>query len=135
MVTKRIQRNIFKALGFLFVGLGLVGAVLPVMPTVPFLLVAAFFFSKSSPRWHHWLLTRPRVGPMLRDWEQYKVIRLRAKVLASVVIVAGSAGTLYWVPLPLWARWGYVSVIVSVLVYIWSKPSAPPQEVQDQFQS
>ncbi|WP_408097410.1 YbaN family protein [Peredibacter sp. HCB2-198] len=66
--------------------IGIVGAFLPVLPTTPFLILAAFLFSKSSPRFHAWLLNLPLAGDGIRDWQHNRVIRTKAKVLCSVMI-------------------------------------------------
>lgn len=89
------------ALGCLFVGLGVVGAILPVMPTTPFLLAASFFFARSSPRLNNWLLRSPLFGPFLRDWDQHRGVRPRVKVWAvTVMLTAVTAsivfGNLTW---------------------------------------
>lgn len=79
-------RPIFFFLGWLSFVLGFVGAFLPVLPTTPFLILAAFFFSKSSSKVHTWLLGLPTFGPMIEDWENNRVIRPRAKALAISVL-------------------------------------------------
>lgn len=68
--------------------LGIIGAFLPVIPTTPFLILSAFLFSKSSPRFHAWLLNLPVAGEGIRDWQNNRVIRPRAKVLCATMIVA-----------------------------------------------
>lgn len=70
------------ALGCLFVGLGMIGAVLPLMPTTIFLILAAGCFARSSPRLEAWLLDHPRFGPTLRDWRERGAIGPRAKAMA-----------------------------------------------------
>jgi uncharacterized membrane protein YbaN (DUF454 family) len=91
----------YVALGCVFVGLGALGAVLPVMPTTPFLLVASFFFVRSSPRLNRRLARSPLFGPFLRDWQQHRGVRPRVKVLAVAVlaVVVGASvarGNLAW---------------------------------------
>jgi uncharacterized membrane protein YbaN (DUF454 family) len=84
------------ALGWVFVGIGALGTVLPVLPTTPFLLVATFFFARSSPRLCAWLLRSPLFGPFLRDWHQHRGVRLRAKVGAVTVMLAAVAASIVW---------------------------------------
>ncbi len=76
------MRALWLALGGLFLGLGLLGVVLPVLPTTPFLLLAAGCFAKSSPRLHGWLLGHPVFGPPIRNWEENGAISRGAKRLA-----------------------------------------------------
>ncbi|MGE3611364.1 MAG: YbaN family protein [Bacteriovoracaceae bacterium] len=69
--------------------LGIIGAFLPIIPTTPFLILSAFLFSKSSPRFHRWLLSLPVAGDGIRDWQENRVIRTKAKILC-VVMITGS---------------------------------------------
>lgn len=87
--------------------LGIIGAFLPVLPTTPFLLLSAFLFSKSSPRFHAWLLSLPLAGPSIRDWQDRRVIRPRAKVLCTAMILVS-----------LGATWAYGTVMVPVKVFL-----------------
>jgi len=87
------------ALGVLFLLLGGIGVVLPLLPTTPFVLLAAACFARSSPRLHNWLLESELFGPMLRDWEKNKCISARVKKLAvSMMIVVGGISILFYVP-------------------------------------
>jgi uncharacterized protein len=83
----RLVRGLFLALGLGFVGLGLVGVVLPVLPTTPFMILAAACFARSSARLEEWLLAHPRFGTTLRAWREKGAIPPRAKAMA----LAGSA--------------------------------------------
>lgn len=77
-----MERAFFLTLGWLAVGLGFIGIVLPGLPTTPFLLVAAFAFGKGSPRLRLWLVEHPRLGPPIIDWEERGAISRRAKAMA-----------------------------------------------------
>jgi channel protein (hemolysin III family) len=87
---------LYMALGCFFVGLGALGAVLPVLPTTPFLLLASFFFVRSSPRLYQWLLRSPLFGPFLRDWHEHRGVRPRVKVIAVSVMLAAVGASIFW---------------------------------------
>ncbi|RKF20092.1 DUF454 domain-containing protein [Alginatibacterium sediminis] len=71
---------------YFFLGLALVGVILPGLPTVPFLLLSAWFAAKSSPALHQWLYSHPRFGALLRDWEREGAISRRSKVIAVLML-------------------------------------------------
>ena len=77
--------------GFVFLALALVGVFLPLLPTTPFVLLAAACFAQSSERMHRWILANETFGPMVRDWEQKRCVSCRVKVIAiaSMVVVGG----------------------------------------------
>jgi uncharacterized membrane protein YbaN (DUF454 family) len=109
------------ALGWLCVGLGAIGAVLPLLPTVPFLLLAAICFARSSERVHQWLITHPRFGPPIQDWQRSGAIRRRVKWYATISIAISFA-----IPLSLGAAEWVLAIqalaLCSVSVFIWSRP-------------
>lgn len=74
--------------GLLATGLGVAGIVLPLVPATPFLLIAAYAFSRSSPRLHEWLVTHPSLGPPINEWREYGAINRRAKSLAMALMLA-----------------------------------------------
>jgi uncharacterized membrane protein YbaN (DUF454 family) len=74
-------------LAWISFALGIIGAFLPVLPTTPFLILAAFLFSKSSPRFHAWILNLPLAGDAVRDWQVNQVIKPKAKILCGSMIV------------------------------------------------
>ncbi len=71
--------------------LGIIGIPLPLLPTTPFLILAAFCFSKGSDRLHDWLVNHPRFGPSIRDWRAHGAISRRAKVVSAIAMVAAFA--------------------------------------------
>ena len=83
-------RWLLQALAGVCVLLGIIGIFVPVMPTVPFLIVAGWAASRSSPRLHRWLLEHPRFGHILRDWYEAGVVPRRAKWITTLM-VSGSA--------------------------------------------
>ena len=80
-----------RLLGFLFLGLALLGVFLPLLPTTPFVLVAAACFAQSSERMHRWILANRTFGPMVRDWEEKRCVSCKVKVIAitSMLLVGG----------------------------------------------
>ena len=119
------SRPFLLALGWLMVGLGFVGIVVPGLPTVPFLLVALWAFSKSSQRFHDWLYNHPRLGPPLRDWRDHGAISVRAKILA----VATMAASFVWVTFGIATDWVLPTVLAACLVpaaaFIVTRPGRP----------
>lgn len=84
----------YKFLGFGFVGLAFLGIILPVLPATPFLLLAAGCFSKSSTKWHNWLLNNRMFGPLLRNWQDHKSLTLKTKIIALSSILISAVLTL-----------------------------------------
>ncbi|MEM9097239.1 MAG: YbaN family protein [Pseudomonadota bacterium] len=118
------MRVIWTVFGWGAVGLGAIGAFLPLLPTVPFLLLAAFCFARGSDRFHHWLLTHPRFGPPIRDWQAHRAIRPRAKVMAMVAI-AGSIALPVMIGVPDWVLIVQVPILACVTIFILTRPSGP----------
>ena len=105
------------AIGCLSVALGVIGIFLPVLPTTPFLLLAAACFARSSPRFYHWLVEHPRLGPWIRDYLSGNGIPLKGKVYAIGLMWISILLSCYLVPLP-WARVFMLASAVLVTVYI-----------------
>ncbi|PHI35873.1 hypothetical protein CBQ28_17460 [Pseudoalteromonas sp. GCY] len=108
--------------GYLFVALGVIGIVLPVMPTTVFFILALACFSKASPKLALWLLNHPRFGASLTLWKQYKVIPQKAKVMATVGMAASYALLILLSPAA-WLACVVGSVKIAVMSYIYSRPS------------
>ena len=87
-----LRSSFYKPLGFVFLALAGLGVVLPVLPSTPFVLLAAWFFARSSERWHQRLLASELFGPVIRNWEQNRCISRRTKIVALVsMLIAGGA--------------------------------------------
>lgn len=92
-------RVVFAALGTAFVLLGTLGLFLPVLPTTPFLLLAAACYARSSRRVFNWLLGHPRFGPLIREWREHRSMPYRAKRTALLLIAASFAMSIgFFVP-------------------------------------
>lgn len=106
--------------------LGFIGLFLPLWPTTPFILVAAWAFARSSPQLHEALMQHRRFGPLLRDWHQYRAIPRRAKIITIISMVVSFIVTLVFAP-----HWGapLVAGIVMLMsgTYVVTRPEPPPR--------
>lgn len=119
------MRFLYLALGWLMVAIAIVGIFLPLLPTTPFLLLAAWLFARSSERVEAWLLGHPVLGPPLRDWRQHGAIPRRAKIFACVMIVASFAIFWYRVsPSPLLTM-TVGAVLLGSCTFIVTRPDRP----------
>jgi uncharacterized protein len=123
-VRSRLKRQVLLVLGFFFVGLAFLGVVLPVLPTTPFLLVAAACFSRSSPKFHGWLLANPLFGPIIRDWEDHRSIPMRAKVMTVIMVgIVGGISVIFFIPL-VPVKIGVAALLVVVVGWVCSHPTS-----------
>ncbi|OUS18848.1 hypothetical protein A9Q97_00120 [Rhodospirillales bacterium 47_12_T64] len=114
-------------LGWTCILLGVIGVVLPLLPTTPFLLVALWAFSHSSKRFHDWLYTHKYLGPMVQDWNRYRIIPVKAKVLAISMMSASLAFVAYKGVLPLWGLALIGLSLLCVAIFILRCPSHHPK--------
>jgi len=112
------------ALGWLSVALGVLGIFLPVLPTTPFLLLAAACFMRSSRRFYLWLVEHPRLGPWIRDYLSGEGIPRRAKGYAIALMWLSIAISCWLVPL-IWARAFMLTSAVLVSLYILKQKTLP----------
>ncbi len=115
---------IYIGLGWLAFGLGAIGTLLPILPTTPFMILAAFFFSKGSDKLHVWLLAQPVVGAGIRDWEENRMIRKRPKIIACSLIVLLFSYTLIFVQVSVWIKLIVALIGISVFTFILTRPSS-----------
>lgn len=116
-------RQALLAIGWINVFLGLVGLVVPVMPTTVFLLIAAWAFSRSSDRFHSWLYNHAILGPPIRDWHQHRIIPARAKMLA-LSMMAASLALLIHIGDGNWILPGSVALcLIPIAWFIVTRPS------------
>lgn len=111
-------------------GLAALGVILPVLPTTPFLLVAAACFARSSPRFYHWLLANRVFGPLIREWREHRSIPLRAKVMAVLLIVAVGGSSILWFLEIGWARLGLALLLSGLIGWLLRHPTTPPERLR-----
>jgi uncharacterized membrane protein YbaN (DUF454 family) len=104
------MRALYLAIGVIFTALAIIGAILPLMPTVPFLLVAVYCFARSNPALEQRILEHPYWGPQVRDWQERRAISRRTKIIAIGAMTLGIGFT--------WATLGYPYYLISVAILI-----------------
>ncbi|AQQ67107.1 hypothetical protein Mag101_05210 [Microbulbifer agarilyticus] len=107
-------------LAYFFIGLAVIGVFLPGIPTVPFLLLSAWFAARGSDRLHKWLYAHPTFGSILINWEQQKAISRRSKVLAVLMLI-GSWIFLYHFLESTWLLLAITGIFLVVSAFIVSR--------------
>ncbi|MHB0776308.1 YbaN family protein [Halomonas sp. WWR20] len=117
------RRALYRGLAYSSIGLGIAGIVLPLLPTTPFLLIAAWAAPRGSARLDHWLHTHPRLGPVLHAWYEQRAIPRRAKWLAGALLASSWLGL--WLTtsgprIPLFAG----MLFLAIAVFVFTRPTA-----------
>ena len=115
-----MPRIILIIIGWLSVALGTLGVFLPLLPTTPFILLAAWCFARSSPRFHHWLLYRSWFGGYLRHWQQYRAMPPGAKPRAVMILLTFAISL--WLVNLTWVRILLLIVLACLLIFMWRIP-------------
>ena len=108
-------------LAYAALGLGLIGIVVPGLPTVPFVLLAAFAATRGSSRLHARLLADPRFGPVIRDWQAQGAVSRRAKRLATAMMALAGLVMLLTTP-RLWMAVVGIGCMAIVALWLWRRP-------------
>ena len=119
-----ILRWLFWTAGAVSLLLGIIGIVLPVLPTTPFVLLAAACWARASPRFHSWLHRHPYFGSMVQNWEEKRAVPRRAKYLAYTMMTASCLMMLYRFPDQWWITTGAAAICLASAVWMSRLPDA-----------
>ena len=118
MPLSKVKRGLLTAAGSLSLGLGVLGIFLPLLPTTPFLLLAAACYARSSERLNRWLLGHPTLGKFIEDYRSGRGMPLRAKIVALVLLWGTITASAVFAVSVLWARLLLAAVAVGVTVHL-----------------
>lgn len=123
MARSRVGRVLYLALGFLMLGIALIGIVLPTIPTTGPVLLAAFSFSKSSERFDRWMISHRTFGPIVRSWRVRRGFTAKVKRLAAFFIALTFTLTIAFTGMPLWADVSFIVFAGLLTAWIVSRPT------------
>lgn len=112
--------------GFLSVGLGIVGIMVPVLPTVPFLLLATVCFARSSERFYNWLIDHARLGPMVRPYLNGEGLRRKTKIKAILLVWLSILLSIFFVREHEWIQAILIIIALGVTIYLSRLPEIDP---------
>jgi hypothetical protein len=122
------MRYLWLLLGHAFVAIGFIGAFLPVLPTTPFLILAAWAYSKGSQQFESWLLNHPVMGGPIRAWREHGVIPVRAKVISCFMMSISLAVAWSFPTIPWWGKVGSGATILGAAIFVVTRPSEARSE-------
>ena len=119
-----MSRIVWFSLGSLALLVSVIAVPVPVLPTTPFVILAAYCFGKGSPRVERWLLENPTFGPMIADWRAYGAIRLKYKIIGAVAMVL-----LLGLSVLMQVKTPYLIIqalcMAGAALYVWTRPNGP----------
>ena len=127
-----VKRQMYLILGVVFFFTGLVGVVLPILPTTPFMILAAGCFAKSSPRFHQALLNNRWIGQDLQRWEREHTMLRITKIRATWVIVVMFTISIAVLMGKLWLQFMLIGIAVILLFFLWRVPEGIEQVSSEQ---
>jgi len=118
-MKKILQSHLLVIFGWLFTLLGVIGLILPILPTTPFLIVALVLFSKSSPRFHQMLLNNVWFGPTLKQWEDKKTLSRKTKYKAFFLIIITFSISVAIFNDKILFQLVLIGIAIVLLIFIW----------------
>lgn len=126
-MTELLRIILWRSIALIFLLLAFIGIALPVMPTVPFLLVAAWAGGKGWPILEQKLLAHPTYGPQIKQWREFGVVRRTPKVITTVMM-AGSWIMLTFSPIAVWLKLAVIGIMATILMWLWLRPEKIPEK-------
>ncbi|WP_455476024.1 YbaN family protein [Bartonella sp. B17] len=122
--TPHFLRICYSVVGWIMIVLGIIGIILPIIPTIPFLLVASWCFSRSSPYFHNWLNNHRIFGAFIKKWKEKRAIPIFVKIFVVVSMTGGFLS--FWVIIypPLWFTLLSAAILLLIVIYIMTRPSS-----------
>ncbi len=124
-MTHSPKRLLLIVVGTICVVLGAVALIIPIVPTTPFLLLAAACYARSSERFYHWLMHHRLFGPFIRNYREKGGLTIRQKAVALLTLWPAVVISGIFAPAPLWSRWTLAGVAAAVTVYLACLKTVP----------
>jgi len=118
-------RGVLITAGMLCVALGVIGIFVPLLPTTPFMLLAAACFARSSRRFHDWLLANRTFGPLIHEWQRYRSIPFSTKITAIVLMTITLGISVVFFVEPLWLKFMLALLGLVLALWLYRIPSRP----------
>lgn len=122
-MKQQALRAAYLVAGFVCLGLGILGVVLPVLPTTPFILLAAACFARSSDRFYRWLVEHRHFGPLVREWREHRSIPYRTKVWAIVLMSSTLALSIVFFVRAPWLQAALAALGLALALWLYRVPS------------
>ncbi|MBK9447701.1 MAG: YbaN family protein [Betaproteobacteria bacterium] len=135
MHASKTVRWLLWTAGTISLVLGIIGVFLPVLPTTPFILLAAACYARASEKFHQHLLAHKTFGPTIRDWEEYRSLSLKTKKVAITMMTLSIAVSIWVVREHLWLQLILACIAVSVGTWMWRLPSRDQNETNSELSS
>ena len=113
-------RLLFIFLAWLCIGLGILGVIIPGLPTIDFIILAVFFAARGSEKLHQWFFNHRFIGPIIKEWQENRHIPNKAKYISTVSMSIAAWVMIWTVPHP-WVVYPLILCMAAVLIWMWLK--------------